>query len=72
MTTIYHIVQRDSWEAACAQGRYEPESLRTQGFIHCSTTEQVAPVANALFRGQTGLGVSQPYPPKSDTRQRGS
>ena len=40
-----------------AAGSYEPASLRRQGFIHCSTPDQVVAVANALFRGQRNLVV---------------
>ena len=57
MTMIFHIVRRDSWEAALARGRYEPESLRAQGFIHCSTAAQVEQVADELFRGEAGLAL---------------
>jgi uncharacterized protein (DUF952 family) len=53
--TIYHIVARDEWEAAQAAGAYVPASLTTQGFMHCSTREQVLETANRFFRGQDGL-----------------
>jgi len=36
-------------------GRYAPESLEREGFIHCSNPQQVIRVANALFRGIRGL-----------------
>jgi uncharacterized protein (DUF952 family) len=52
---IFHIAQRDQWEAARAGGVYRAGSLATQGFIHCSTREQVLATANRVFRGQTGL-----------------
>jgi len=55
MPTILHITRRTDWEAALASGSYAPDSLRTQGFIHCSTPEQVIPVANFLFKGRKGL-----------------
>ena len=55
MSTILHITKRLEWENAQKMGCYEAESLRTQGFIHCSTTDQIIEVANFLFRGQPDL-----------------
>jgi uncharacterized protein (DUF952 family) len=55
MTTIYHITTRQAWEQAQAAGAYRGDTLDTQGFIHCSTAFQVARVANAFYRGQSGL-----------------
>ena len=53
--TIYHIVSRDDWDAAQAAGSYKPASLAAQGFVHCSTREQVVETANRFFHGQDGL-----------------
>jgi uncharacterized protein (DUF952 family) len=55
MQLVFHITTRDRWQSAQQVGTYEAESLETQGFIHCSTLEQVAPVANAIFAGETDL-----------------
>jgi uncharacterized protein (DUF952 family) len=55
MTTIYHISTRDAWERASAGGAYRTESLPAEGFIHCSTRDQLIKVANLRFRGQQGL-----------------
>lgn len=52
---IYHIATSADWRAAQAAGSYTADSLASQGFIHCSTREQVLGVANAIFRGQPGL-----------------
>ena len=52
---IFHITSRKDWEAAKAQGKYIAESLRTEGFIHCSTLAQVMPVAEKFYKGQSGL-----------------
>jgi uncharacterized protein (DUF952 family) len=54
---LFHIVDRTAWRAAMAIGQYQPESLATEGFVHCSFAGQVAPVANARFRGVGNLCV---------------
>ncbi len=55
MTTILHITSMPEWQAALAVGAYRAPSLEKDGFIHCSTREQVLPVANNFYRGQTDL-----------------
>jgi uncharacterized protein (DUF952 family) len=52
MRRIYHILPPSVWQAESDQP-YEAESLKTEGFIHCSNREQVARVAN-LFYGAAG------------------
>jgi uncharacterized protein (DUF952 family) len=53
--SIYHITTRADWDAAVGAGWYEPPSLAGEGFIHCSSLDQVVHTANLLFRGQQGL-----------------
>jgi uncharacterized protein (DUF952 family) len=55
MPIIFHITTRNAWERAAEQGTYRPEAFAADGFIHCSTRDQVIQVANARFRGQLGL-----------------
>jgi uncharacterized protein (DUF952 family) len=52
---IFHITSRAAWDAALGAGIYEADSLKTEGFIHCSTAEQYIWVANQRFRGRTDL-----------------
>lgn len=52
---IYHITSRRAWGRARAEGDYRSESLEDEGFIHCSTEEQVIPVAENFYKGQTEL-----------------
>ena len=52
---IFHITQRAAWLDAQRDGHYRGDTLDTEGFIHCSTREQVVWVANQRFRGQDGL-----------------
>ncbi|WP_440998863.1 DUF952 domain-containing protein [Fodinibius sp. SL11] len=46
---LFHITTKELWKQFNKSGSYEPESLETQGFIHCSTGEQVERTANSLF-----------------------
>jgi uncharacterized protein (DUF952 family) len=55
MPAILHIASRDAWEAARTAAHYRGDTLATDGFIHCSTPEQVVRVADAYFRGRSGL-----------------
>lgn len=55
MPTIFHITKRDDWERARREGSYQAPSLASEGFIHCSTRDQVIQTANRLFRGQSAL-----------------
>lgn len=55
MGIIFHITRREAWDKAEAEGAYRSESFPTEGFIHCSTSDQVVQVANIRFRGQGGL-----------------
>ena len=55
MTTILHITTKRDWEEAKRNGVYEAPSLKTEGFIHCSTVRQTVETANAFFRGISDL-----------------
>ena len=52
---IYHITSKQALAEAQANGEYIAPSLQSEGFIHCSTNKQVAPVANAFYCGQNDL-----------------
>ena len=52
---IYHILDRKEWEKAKKVGFYAPNSLKKDGFIHCSTKKQVLPTANRRFQGNKNL-----------------
>lgn len=55
MSIILHITQRQHWDEAQEVGIYRNDSLRSEGFIHCSTPLQVIKVANRFYAGQRGL-----------------
>jgi len=52
---IYHITTAAAWEKAQTTGAYITDSLSTEGFIHCSTQNQVAGVLDRYYKGQTNL-----------------
>lgn len=54
---IFHLLTRAQWQAAQRDGIYRPPSLVTEGFIHCSTAEQVIDTANIFYRGEPDLMV---------------
>jgi uncharacterized protein (DUF952 family) len=52
---IYHITSRAAWSAAEKSGAYTTDSLKNEGFIHCSKIDQVLRVANTWYTAQHGL-----------------
>jgi uncharacterized protein (DUF952 family) len=52
---IYHIATAEEWKQALFNGFYETASLKTEGFIHCSTEKQVRGVLDRYFKDRTGL-----------------
>lgn len=55
MSLLLHITSRAQWDRARFAGAYRADSLDTEGFIHCSTRDQVVRVANAVFKGRDDL-----------------
>lgn len=55
MSIILHITKHEQWEEAKLNKKYYGDTLESEGFIHCSTSEQVIKVANSFFRSQTAL-----------------
>jgi uncharacterized protein (DUF952 family) len=54
---ILHITTRTDWNAALLAGKYAAPSLVKEGFIHCSTIEQVTDTASIFFKGHKGLAL---------------
>ena len=50
---IYHIVRESDWLKALDAGEYKPESLHTEGFVHCSTEEQLMTTAERYYAEET-------------------
>ncbi|MBE0431181.1 MAG: DUF952 domain-containing protein [Dehalococcoidia bacterium] len=55
MRRIFHITTEQQWLEAKRLGQYLPEDFAVRGFVHCSYATQVPRVADALFRGRSGL-----------------
>jgi len=52
---LLHIISKSAWAAAKQSSEYSGDTLATEGFIHCSTPEQVVEVANLRFSGRNDL-----------------
>ena len=52
---LFHIVDRDAWAEAERLGRYAPDSVAIEGFIHLSELAQVLRPANLLYCGRHDL-----------------
>ena len=56
MAIIYHLTPKADWESARLTPEHRPESLATEGFIHCSQDEaQMLGVANRLFASRNDM-----------------
>lgn len=53
MKLILHITTKQVWQTAV--NTYLPEGFEEEGFIHCSTVEQVLKPANEMFHGRRDL-----------------
>lgn len=49
MSNIYHIITAEDWEEFQHHQSYKPDSLHQEGFIHCSSYEQVLTTAKRHF-----------------------
>lgn len=52
---IYHITTNEAWAKAVEQNYYEAPSLIEEGFIHCSTENQVNGVLNRYYKDTPNL-----------------
>lgn len=51
MRLTYHLVPREAWEASDPARRYEPSSLATEGFIHCTDgADELVATANRHYQ----------------------
>jgi uncharacterized protein (DUF952 family) len=54
---IYHVCTNLDWQTAKQNGTYTHASFTIEGFIHCSTQDQVVGVLDRFFKGQTDLVI---------------
>ncbi len=54
---IFHITNKGAWETSKEVGEYSGDTLQTEGFIHCSTLEQIYEVACYLFSKKEDLVI---------------
>ncbi len=52
---IYHITNKQHWQAAEEKGFFDEPSLQIEGFIHNSTEAQVPGVLERYYKGKTNL-----------------
>ncbi len=67
---IYHIALEKDWINALECGEYLPGPFTQEGFIHCSTRDQVVQSANRHFQGQHGLLLVKIDPEKTASEIR--
>jgi uncharacterized protein (DUF952 family) len=54
---VFHLATPEEWAEAQARGSVAPPSLSTEGFVHCSTAEQVDDTIRRHFDGVDELVV---------------
>ncbi len=47
--SVYHIATQTDWETYQKNGFIAPDSLHSEGFIHCSTAEQLETTLSRFF-----------------------
>jgi uncharacterized protein (DUF952 family) len=52
---ITHFTKQEIWSRALREGAFTIDSLDKEGFIHCSTPEQVVAVANGIAKEWTDV-----------------
>jgi len=70
MDPIFHITLLSEWQNALEDGIYHASSLAGEGFMHCSTREQVASSANRHFSGRKGLVLLHIDPTRAESEVR--
>jgi uncharacterized protein (DUF952 family) len=56
-SAVFHIVEREVWDAARTRGVYRPASLDVEGFVHLSTESQLLDTAHRFFAQRADLLV---------------
>lgn len=48
---VFHLATPHAWQAAQTEGELRPASLELEGFVHCSTPEQLVGTIERHFAG---------------------
>lgn len=56
---IYHITEQSTWDQAILDGIYLPTNFMREGFIHCSTRDQVLATAERYYANEGNLVLLQ-------------
>jgi uncharacterized protein (DUF952 family) len=67
---IYHITARSSWQEVEGTRQYKADSIKKEGFIHCSKASQVLRVANNYYAQQHNLVILMIDPKKLQAEVR--
>lgn len=65
---IYHIITPEVWEKFKDAELYEAESLRIEGFIHCSFERQLESVLKRYYQGIEEVLIMEIEPDKLTSR----
>ena len=49
--TVFHLITPDDWERARTAGQVVPDGFAEEGFVHCSTDDQVEGTIDRHFAG---------------------
>jgi uncharacterized protein (DUF952 family) len=52
---IYHVTTEQQWQHALSDGFFEEPSLKSEGFIHMCTKEQIAGVLDRYYKNMENL-----------------
>ncbi len=47
---ILHIISEGEWEKVKNENYYFPDSLKTEGFIHCATKDQILNLVEFIYK----------------------
>ncbi len=67
---IYHITARSSWLETAGTREYKADSIKNEGFIHCSKADQLLRVANNYYGQQHDLVILMIDPKKLQAEVR--
>lgn len=52
---LYHLAEATTWESQQTKDFYQPTDFEREGFVHCSTAEQLPGTAQRFYAGREDL-----------------